>query len=337
MNPDAVARLLLDEAADALDGRVLVVDDSEGALTTTLADAGVDVRAWCDDVRDEASVPLRVRTPTPAPDDGWRPDVVLWRLPKALSALEDTAERLAAALPDEGRVLGGARVRHMTTTQNGVLARTFGTVSASLGRDKSRVLRASQPLRVPARWPRSQRLADLDLTVVARGAVFSTYRLDDGTRLLLDTLAGRGGESPGDGRRALDWGSGSGIIAAWLARRGWQTDASDVSADAVASTLATAEASGVRVTARRADGLEGAGTDLDLIVTNPPFHRGTEKDSTAALAMIRDARAHLLSGGRLWVVFNSHLPYLPALRRHVGRTDVVARNRHFTVTRSIAD
>jgi 16S rRNA (guanine1207-N2)-methyltransferase len=39
--------------------------------------------------------------------------------------------------------------------------------------------------------------------------------------------------------------------------------------------------------------------------------------------------------GELWTVFNRHLPYLPALERHVGPTAVKGRNPKFTVTVSI--
>jgi 16S rRNA G1207 methylase RsmC len=36
------------------------------------------------------------------------------------------------------------------------------------------------------------------------------------------------------------------------------------------------------------------------------------------------------------MVFNSHLPYLAALRRSLGPTTVRAQDRHFTVVRSVA-
>lgn len=333
MTLDAVARLLLEEAGP-LSGRILVVEDAGGALTRAALDAGADVRAWCDDLRDEEAVPEGVRTPTPTPPDGWRPDLVLWRLPKALSALEDTAERLSGALTAEGRLLAGGRIRHMTRAQNDVLARSFGTVTASLGRQKSRVLRASEPQRPEPTWPRRRHLGEIGLTVVAHGATFATNRLDDGTGLLLRALGREA--SDGGGRRALDLGSGSGIIAAWLAQRGWAVEATDVSTDAVASTLLTAAANGVAVSASRVDALASVPPGCDLIASNPPFHRGTEKDSGPTLAMIRDARRVLAPAGELWLVFNSHLPYLPELRRHVGATDVVVQDRHYLVTRSRA-
>ena len=329
MTPDAVAALVLDEA-DPLGGRVLVIDDVGGALASAALAAGCDVRGLCDDLRVEASLPSGVLPY--AWDDPWRPETVLWRLPSALSALSEVSERLAHSLSPDGRVFGGARVKHMTPTQNEVLARSFDDVTASLGRQKARVRRATGPRPGPLTWPRTRVDVTSGLTVVAHGSTFNTNRLDAGTRLLLGALAREGSTGPG---RALDLGCGSGILAAWLAARGWSVTASDVSAAAIASTRATAAANGVSVDARRTDGLTDRQLGrFDRIVSNPPFHVGAAKDSTPTLAMIAAAPSALTPGGELWLVFNSHLPYLSALRQHVGPTEVVGRNRHYTVTRS---
>ena len=341
MDPDAVAALLLDEAGP-LSGRVAVVDDSDGALTRAAAAQGAEVLTWCDDLRALADVPAEHRTPWPPPP-GFVPDVVLWRLPKAVSAVEDYAEHLAALVGPHTRILAGARTRHMTPAQNTALARQFADVSASLGRDKSRVLRASGPLGAPRRWPRRRQLPEVGLTVVAHGNVFGADRLDAGTGLLLRALGAAlddlrrtaEADAPAPGGTAVDLGCGSGILAAWLARRGFAVIGTDVSASAVASTRLTAQANDVGVDVRRADGLAGlADASVDLIVTNPPFHHGTRKDSSPTVAMIRDARRVLRPGGELWTVFNSHLPYLPELRRSVGSTGIEARDRQYLVTRS---
>lgn len=335
---DPVASLILDEAGD-LTGRVLVMDDAGGELTRAAASAGADVRTWCDDLRELRQVPAGHGVEALPP--GWSPDVVLWRLPRAVSAVEDYAEHLARVLHPGARLVAGGRVKHMTAAQNTALARQFGQVSASLGRQKSRVLHAGQARPGPQRWPRTGYVAETGLTVVAHGAVFATHRLDDGTRLLLRTL-GRVGGGPHPGVTAhgvaLDLGSGSGILAAWLARRGWTTRATDVSASAVASTRLTARANGVHVYVQRDDGLDGTRpASIDLLVSNPPFHIGGAKDSTPALRMIAQAGSVLRPGGELWLVFNSHLPYLPHLRRHVGLTTVEAQDRHYLVTRSVKD
>ena len=94
----------------------------------------------------------------------------------------------------------------------------------------------------------------------------------------------------------------------------------------------------MHVEARRADGLEGVepGT-VDLIASNPSFHRGTAKDSLPTVTLFEQVGRALRPGGEFWTVFNSHLPYLPELRRHIGITTVEAQDRHFIVTRSMRE
>ena len=337
MTLDPVAALMLDEAGPLPD-RVLVVDDVGGALTRAAVDAGSDVRTWCDDLRDVAHVPPAQRLVAPLTD--WTPQLVLWRLPKSLSGVEDYAEQLAAHVAPATRVVAGGRTKHMTPNQNAALGRQFEQVSASLGRQKSRVLHATGARPAAVRWPLRRHLPEVGITAIAHGTVFNTNRLDDGTHLLLRTLARTAGDPVVDPRAfrgvALDVGCGSGIIAAWLAQRGWETTATDVSAFAVASTRLTARANNVRVRVRHADMLAGTGPDsVDLLVSNPPFHIGAAKDSSPTLAMIREAGQVLRPGGELWIVFNGHLPYLGALRRHVGNTTIEAQDRHYIVARAL--
>lgn len=338
MTLDAVARLLLAEAG-AASGRTLVLEDSAGSLTAALTAAGERVSSYCDDLRDAEAVAPAQRLDVWDADALVGVDRVLLRLPKSLGALEDHCQVLTQGDPGL-RLIAGARTRHMTPAQNDVLGRYFGSVRASLGRDKSRVLHATGPLGTPPAWPRSRVDQTLGLVVWANGSTFNTTRLDAGTALLARALAAAGVTSDGvdrAGRRALDLGCGSGILTALLARAGWSVDASDVSAAAVASARLTARANGVDVDAVRRDGLVGVPDgSYDLIVTNPPFHRGTAKDSTPALAMIRAARAALRPGGEVWLVFNSHLPYLSVARSAVGPSEVVVQDRSYTVVRSRA-
>lgn len=348
MISDPVARLMLDEAG-TLPGSVLVLDDRGGVLTDAVRASGRSVRTFCDDLRDAESVPTDLRLGAPAEYEG-DADLVLLRLPSSLAALDERCSWIARAGGGPVRLIAGGRVKHMTPAQNEVLGRYFERVRASLGRDKCRVLEASGPTGAEARWPRSTWVAEAGLTVWAHGGLFGGLKLDAGTALLLRSLeesgvGGAGTGGPADPRRrrpatqgrALDFGCGSGVLACWLARGGWEATASDVSWSAVHSTRLTAEANDLAVTTVWADGLCGFDPrSFDLIVTNPPFHRGAAKDSTPTLEAIGHAGSLLAEGGEFWCVFNSHLPYLPALRRSIGPTRIVARDRHYTVTRSVS-
>jgi len=142
-----------------------------------------------------------------------------------------------------------------------------------------------------------------------------------------------------DAASAVDLACGSGVVAAWLARRrpGLRVTATDRSAAAAASARETAEVNGVadRVTVTNADALELLPDASEaLVVLNPPFHSDAALHTGIAAHLFDDAARVLAPGGELWCVWNSHLRYRPLLERAVGSTRQVARNPKFTVTAS---
>src|SRR5699024_2070443 len=246
--------------------------------------------------------------------------LVLARLPKSLAGLEDLARRLARLAAGTGRedltLVAGGRVKHMTRSQNEVLAGSFTEVRASRGLGKSRALIASAP-RPDAAAPGLAagavtvrgRGQGRGLALRGRGGVFGGARADAGSLLLLDALDAAlvAGEVPA--QRAVDLGSGNGLLTAHLAAvlSEAQVLGSDDDADAVASTRATLEASGlardgVRVTWDEALSQEGDGS-ADLVLLNPPVHDGTVVDAAPVQRLPAAAARVRRAGGR------------PALRR----------------------
>ncbi|MGV9415862.1 class I SAM-dependent methyltransferase [Nocardia sp. NPDC003693] len=349
---DAADRLLLDEAAEFLaaagDDRVAVLDDGYGALTLG-AIAAHDlhgVRVHQDLLTGELALAGNARLVGLA--DRYRSHelgerlladvrVVLWRLPRALSGLAETADAIARFAAPDVRVYAGGRDKYLTPAMNDVLAESFGSVQASRGRQKSRVLLATEPKALgEPRFPVRNRLDEHDLEVVAHGAAFSGPRLDIGTRFLLDHLR----RMKPDAREAVDLGCGTGILAVALAkaRPGIRVTATDQSAAAIASTRATAAANDVadRVRVLRDDAMSGLpDNSADLVLCNPPFHVGAAVHTGSAIKMFQQAGRVLRPGGELWTVYNTHLNYRGVMERMVGKTDVIGRNRKFTVTRSV--
>ncbi len=337
---DATDRLILDEAAAAVagasPGEVVVIGDGYGALT--LGCGAVGVRVFQDSIVGEralANNTVGVATYRHLPLgpellSGAR--VVLLQLPKGLEELGELAAAIAAWAADDVIVFAGGRIKHMTLAMNEVLARHFGQVEARLARQKSRTLVALAPLRGEGPVPRRRYHADLGVWVCATGAVFAGPRIDIGTRALLAELhrAAPRAES------AIDLGCGTGVVAAVLAsaRPELAVLATDVSAGAVASARATAEANGLTtITVTRDDALSGQpSATVDLVLLNPPFHLGSTVHTGAASKLFAAAARVLKPGGELWTVYNSHLGYRAELSRTVGPTREVARNPTFTVT-----
>jgi 16S rRNA (guanine1207-N2)-methyltransferase len=347
---DAVDRILLHEldASGPLGNRYAVaVDDVTGALSAGLATRHVGGRvSRCHDslITERAvtarltRLSLEVSAVQLGPETFRDAELVLLRLPRSLAALDELAKAIARQAAPTVRVLAGGRVKHLTHGMNDVLARHFGQVNASLGRQKSRVLRASEPIRDgPSTQPATRRHDDLGgVTVCAYGGAFAGSSIDLGSRFLIGFLDRL---SPGAGT-IVDLGCGTGVLSVAVARVWPDTRvlAIDESWAAVRSARATVVANALagRITVEQADGLQGvADGSVSLVLCNPPFHRGAARESATAFAMIDSAARALASNGELWMVFNSHLPYLPALRRAVGRTSVAGQNPSFTVTRSV--
>ncbi len=344
---DATDRLLLDEAAAALalcgPGEVAVVDDSHGALTlgAVALHGARDVRVAQDLLVGERALARNAErtgltatyrsVPLAEAPAGAR--VVLVKAPRALDALREIAEQVAATAAPDVTVLVGGRVKHMTHAMNDVLRNSFTDVSATLARQKSRVLVARGPQPGRSSFPRCQQHADLGLTLCAHGAAFAGTKIDIGTRALLGRLEDMAPEAT----TALDLGCGTGVLAAALAaaRPALEVLAVDQSAAAVASTVATAAANGLegRVQVVRDDAADSlpAGS-VDLVVCNPPFHVGAAVVTTAADRLFAAAGRVLRPGGELWTVYNSALRYKPTLTRMVGPTRVAQQTPKFTVT-----
>ncbi|WP_369369701.1 class I SAM-dependent methyltransferase [Promicromonospora sp. Populi] len=237
---DATDRLLLDEAAALIEqdpSGVVVIGDRFGALTLGALALGADgVRGHQDAITAEAALSAnsalaskdlwdghaRAAANAPVPQepgplgltgyDKFEPNLlkgarlVLLQLPASLAELTEIAEHVARYADPAVTLLAGGRVKHMTHAMNDVLSASFAQVSASLARQKSRLLIAREPRSDvgPLTYPVTARLTDREilaaiaprgdnpaqptpagLTVVAHGAAFAGATLDHGTRFLL--------------------------------------------------------------------------------------------------------------------------------------------------------
>jgi 16S rRNA (guanine1207-N2)-methyltransferase len=347
---------LAEEPPAGLAGTVVVLGDRWGALATALAahrpvqitDSYLARRATAANLARNGIAPDAVRVLTTRDTPPARIDVLLVRVPKSLSLLEDQLHRLAPALHDGTVVLGTGMVTEIHTSTLRLFETILGPTRTSLAVRKARLVHTTfEPAR-PGRarpanpWPLRYALpADAPVvagrTVVNHAGIFCADRLDVGTRFLLEHLPRRRGRD-----RVVDLGCGNGVVglAAALANPGAEVTFVDESYQAVASARDTWAANLADETARArfvvGDGLDGAEPGgADLVLNNPPFHSHRARTDRAAWRMFTGARRALRPGGELWVVGNRHLGHHVRLRRVFGNCEVAAAGPRFVVLRAV--
>lgn len=168
------------------------------------------------------------------------------------------------------------------------------------------------------------------------------------TRLLAETADS--GSAPG---RALDLGAGTGYIGLYLAQRGWQVDAVDISPRALHLAQQNAERNGLTLRIYASNLFDQVQGDFDVIACNPPMRPGETELSRIVTSTLRrsprlsqllmnlmgsrlennrsdflihildQARQHLKPGGRLLLAINAgevaELAELPGVRLQRAR------------------
>ena len=173
--------------------------------------------------------------------------------------------------------------------------------------------------------------ASKPVAVTSFPGVFNHGALDEGTAMLLDVL-----QRARLSGAVLDMGCGAGVISALLAQAGCLVTAVDVSATAVFAserTLRSNHLAGDVFQGNLFDALPD-GRRFAHIVTNPPFHDGSERTLAITRRLIAGAPARLQGEGSLWLVANQGLAYRDWLDESFARVSVVTENRRFRVYRA---
>lgn len=272
----------------------------------------------------------RVATPWPPPGPF---QTATLRLPKAKDELLMSLHAAASALQPGGQVLVYGANDEGVQSALDPLGRLFpGAETVAVG-GRCRVLQGVRGKEVPGlkasleEWKESRVLdyPGLEGSWVSYPGIFAGGRLDPGTRLLLGALP----PLP-RGSRVLDYGCGSGVVAAAASRKTQELVLEMVDVDAVALEAARENVPGGRAVLR--DGLPPAeGGAFDFILSNPPFHRGKAEDPGLITDMISRVAPLLRGKGTLIFVAQKRLPLEAELRKHFKEPTTLAEDRTFRV------
>jgi len=175
---------------------------------------------------------------------------------------------------------------------------------------------------------------------VSQPGIYGWNKIDKGSVRLLQNL-------PGDmGGIGADFGSGYGYLAHHILDQNEGIKMLHV-ADADARALKACAENLDLFKARfethwcdltKDDGKNAASRkfkNLDFIVMNPPFHEGKKTDVTIGQSFIMKAAKSLKSGGRLYMVANTHLPYEDILSAAFSDVEKLHQGNGFKVFQAI--
>jgi 16S rRNA (guanine1207-N2)-methyltransferase len=240
---------------------------------------------------------------TPWPPDGPFASAVL-RLPLDKGAYEMALHAIAARLPRGAPLLVYGPNDEGIKSAPKAFSPFYDEAETIAAKGHARIWRATRTAVMEglrgtlAEW---RKVAPLMLEGRARDwvsypGVFAKGGLDAGTALLLRHLPEAGGKT------ALDFGTGTGVVARVLADLGARVTM--IERDAVALEAA-------RENVPEAQPILGSALPegrFDLIISNPPVHAGKAKNLTVLAALIGNARQHLRKGGALVIVVQQTVP-----------------------------
>ena len=333
---------LAESATLAPQHRLLIVNDSFGALSTALAahspimqsDSYLAHQGTLMNLEHNQINPSNVNLlssldtpPTPI-------DILIIKIPKTLAMLEDQLHRLRPHLHEHSVILGAAMAKHIHSSTLKLFESIIGPTSTSLAKKKARLIfcQLDNALSPPANpYPKRYTLDDPMITLVNHANVFSQTKLDIGSRFFLEHLPFTQGEVD-----IVDLGCGNGVLGVLAAIHNPNAKLAfvDESFMAVESAKINFHTTCPGREARFLvmDCLGDIKTNsVDFILNNPPFHQQHTVGDHIAWQMFSESRRCLRSGGRLYVIGNRHLGYHAKLKRLFGNCSQIASSKKFVI------
>lgn len=334
---DASDELIVDYVKNniSLDKKILVINDSFGAMTKNLHEYDCDLytdsylssRAY-----EKNQVDKKVFNDLDGICSSY--DIVLFKVPKNMSFMEDILTRLSQVLVQNTPLICTSMIKYLPRTAFDLINQYIGETTTSLAKKKARLVFSSFNKNVStSKYPKSIVINDFKLEMINHSNIFSREKLDIGTRFFLENIPSYTNE------RILDIGCANGIVGIYtkLKNPDVEVSFSDESFMAIKSTVANYQ----RYFNETPETYWTNCFDIwplkkiDAVLCNPPFHQATNVGDYIAKNMFKDSFKTLVKGGQIIVIGNRHLNYHITLKKIFGNCELINQNKKFVILKAL--
>ncbi len=274
--------------------------------------------------------------------------LVIIKIPKTLSLLEDQLYKLKPFIDSDTKIIGAAMTKNIHNSTLALFEKIIGTTTTSKATKKARLVFAENNIKNSedsiGKSPYPNLVTDekIQISLFNHANVFAKDKLDVGTRFLIQNM-----DQCPTAEHIIDIGCGNGALGIMAKRYQPNTKISfvDESFNAIASAKESynhaypespADASFHISNALEQFIDEDSNTPntkgkAQLVLCNPPFHQVHSIGDQIAWEMFKQSRDALATGGEMWVVGNRHLGYHIKLGKVFGNCRTIATNPKFVI------
>jgi len=325
---------------------LLILNDSFGAISLALSGHAPFIQSdsWLSQQgiqqnfikNDISTEQLDIYNSLDTPDKSL--DIVLIKVPRSLSLLEDQLFRIRPLLNRKTTIIASGMVKNIHTSTIQLFEKIIGPTHTTLAQKKSRLIISEyDPDILPGDnpYPTQYKLDGSDILLTNHANVFSREKLDIGSRFLLEHMPETSGKL-----KIIDLGCGNGVIGIAAAKSNPDAQLTFIDESWMAIESARINFNSAfqerKATFIFGNSLENiTENSIDLILINPPFHQHNTMGDSVAWQMLRESKKVLKQGGEIRIIGNRHLNHHLKLKQLFGNYINIASNKKFAIIKAV--
>ncbi|RLD40126.1 MAG: hypothetical protein DRI86_15835 [Bacteroidetes bacterium] len=254
------------------------------------------------------------------------------KIPKSMELYSLYLEQICENSDDDIEVTAGFMTKYFNKQMIEIAKEYFEEVEQSKAKKKARLIFMKGKKAITKHELINKVKINEKLYLKQYYGVFASSKIDVATRYLLENIHVNKAEL-----QIMDLASGNGVIANHINElyksKNWelpQLHLVDDSFLAIESSKLNFEGDNIHF--YQDANMESISEEsMDMIISNPPFHFEHEENTEISLNLFRKSILVLKTGGRMIVVYNRHLNYIPFLKSIFSNTKIVAESNRFVV------